>query len=155
MVIKIVRILSIIMVCGGVLFSSNPAFAQDKGTPVMRTVTFFTLGGAGAGAALGVAYYMLDPLNPDADIRNDILVGMGLGTFAGLIFGFVQLNKQVIMPNSSPMPDNEFNQPYLGGLPPLPQNYQLSQNTPFQGINKPNDAFVHPRILLFGLQVRF
>ncbi len=143
------------MVCGGVIFSSNPVFAQDKGTPVMRTVTFFTLGGAGAGATLGLAYYMLDPLNPDADIRNDMLVGMGIGTFAGLIFGFVQLNKQAVMPNSSPMPDNEFNQPYLGALPPISQNYQLSQNASFSNFDRPNEALDHPRILLFGMEVKF
>ena len=156
MVIKIIRFLFIILVCGRGLLISNPAFAQDKGTPVMRTVTFYTIGGAGAGAALGMAYYMLDPLNPDADIRNDMLVGMGIGSFAVLIFSFVQLNKQVVVPNSSPLPDNEFNQPYIGALPATPmRDYQLSQMPHLQASDRFNEEIDHSRILLFGVQVRF
>jgi len=156
MLIKIIRFLFIILVCGGGLLTSNPVFAQDKGTPVMRTVTFYTLGGAGVGTALGMAYYMLDPLNPEADIRNDMLVGMGIGSFAGVIFAVLQLNKQAVVPNSSPMPDNEFNQPYMGALPATPmRDYQLSQMSHLQTSNGIHEQRDHSRMLLFGVQVRF
>lgn len=156
MINKIIHFLVVILVCGCFLIISSPVMAQDKGVPIMRTVTFYTLGGAGAGAALGAAYYMLDPLNPEADIRNDMLVGMGIGSFAGFIFSFVQLNKQVVLPNSGPMPDNEFNQPYLGALPKTPQNYQLTHQVPdFNRTRKPNASVDHSRILLFGMQYRF
>jgi len=85
-----------------------------------------------------------------------MLVGMGLGSFAGLIFSFVQLNKQVVVPNSSPIPDNEFNQPYMGALPVVPRrDYQLSQIAPFPVSDGINDNIDYSQILLFGVQVRF
>ncbi len=105
----------------------------------MRSVTFFVLGGGAGGAALGVAYYLLDPLNPDADLKGNILTGMAIGALSGVVFSFVQLNKQVIVPNSPP--DVELDEEFQGSLIDRPLER-------FPGVDPPSNPF--PLSVQFG-----
>lgn len=82
--------------------------AQDKGEPAMKTVTYFTYGGAGVGAIAGAMYFLIDPLGPSADFRGNVLTGAGVGAIAGMILGFMQLNRQAIMPGYRIEDENEF-----------------------------------------------
>ena len=82
--------------------------AQDTGKPAIRSIAYFTLGGGVLGAGLGVAYWMLDPLAPNADLRGSVLQGYGVGVFVGFIFGVMQLNKQAVFPYTEPVPPSEF-----------------------------------------------
>lgn len=83
------------------LFGSTPAMAQDKGKPVMEAISFYTLGGAGVGIGLGAAIFLLDPLNPDANLADYAKQGLAVGAIAGTIFGITQLQKQAITPKSN------------------------------------------------------
>ena len=89
---------------------AQPGYAQDTGDPVMQTITIYTLGGTAVGAGLGFVYYMLDPLNPNADFKQNFLTGAAIGTFAGFIAGIMILHQQATVPNSSPYPEEEFEQ---------------------------------------------
>ena len=82
--------------------------AQDKGEPAMKSVTYYTFGGAAAGAVVGAMYYLIDPLGPSADFRGSTLTGMGIGAIAGMILGIMQLNKQAVMPGYRIEDENEF-----------------------------------------------
>jgi len=83
-----------------IFITQNNLLAQDTGEPAMKTVAIFSVGGGGAGAALGFAIWLLDPLNPDSDVMNMVMTGMGVGTIGGAVFGVMQLQKQAIIPNS-------------------------------------------------------
>lgn len=82
--------------------------AQDNGEPAMKTVTYYTYGGAAAGAVIGAMYFLVDPLGPTADFRGSVLTGAGVGTIAGLILGILQLNRQAVMPGYQIEDENEF-----------------------------------------------
>ena len=66
-------IISLILL--GSLLPGPQIYAQDSGKPAVRSLAFYTLGGGAGGAAIGVAYWMLDPLAPSADLRGSILQG--------------------------------------------------------------------------------
>lgn len=91
------------------LFAVNPeaSYAQDKGDPALRTVAAFTIGGGAGGAVLGAAYWLMDPLNPNADLKETALVGFGIGAIAGFIFGINQLYKQAVIPGYQTQPPDE------------------------------------------------
>lgn len=88
--------------------ASRDVSAQDRGDPAVQTLAFYTAGGGLGGMALGIAYWMLDPLAPNADLRGSMLQGYGVGVFLGFIFGITQLNKQAVFPYTEPEPINEF-----------------------------------------------
>lgn len=87
--------------------NAQSIFAQDTGRPAMQSVALFTIGGAGGGAVLGAAYWMMDPLNPNADLRESAMIGLGIGAIAGFIFGVNQLYKQAIIPGYRTLPPDE------------------------------------------------
>lgn len=80
------------------LTNTQAALAQDEGTPAMQSVTYFTMGGGAAGAGLGIAYWLLDPLNPSADLTNSALQGFAVGSLLGMIMGIMQLQRQMVLP---------------------------------------------------------
>lgn len=89
----------------------SQAMAQDEGQPAMRTVAFFSLGGGAAGAFLGIALWLLDPLNPNADLTNNALQGFAVGAIGGSIMGVLQLQRQMVLPyrnDFSPAEPSEF-----------------------------------------------
>ncbi len=104
--VKYICTLSLIIL--GILMSGQKAFAQDAGKPAVRSIAFYTLGGGAGGAVIGIAYWMLDPLAPSADLRGSVLQGYGVGVFLGFIFGITQLNKQAVFPYSEPEMLDEF-----------------------------------------------
>lgn len=139
---------NIFIIC--VLISSLLTFgqkvhAQDTGTPAVRSLAFYTLGGGAGGVALGIAYWMLDPLAPGADLRGTVLQGYGVGVFLGFIFGVSQLNKQAVFPYIEPEPFNEFE----GGA--LNQNIQPAPFVYSEGPPKKRSF----EIPLFQLQYKF
>lgn len=74
----------------------------------MKSVTYYTFGGSGAGAVIGAMYFLIDPLGPSADFRKSVLTGIGVGAIAGFILGVMQLNKQAVMPGRMFQDENEF-----------------------------------------------
>lgn len=100
-------ILSLIFIF--VLFLQKPLFAQDEGQPVMKTLTYYSVGGAAAGSILGILYFLTDPMAPsrNGDPKPEVYSGFGIGSVAGVIFGITQLNKQAIRPG---MEIDEFNE---------------------------------------------
>ena len=99
-----------------VAFSSfaGECLAQDTGDPVMKTATFYILGGTAAGAGLGFVYYMLDPLKPNADFQHNVLTGAGIGALAGMAAAIALLNRQATFPGSTPILEEGLNQEVLG-----------------------------------------
>ncbi len=131
--------------CLFVFMLGSPANAQDKGTPATRSIAFYTIGGGVLGAGVGIAYWMLDPLAPSADLRVSVLQGYGVGVFLGFIFGVIQLNKQAVFPYTEPDIPSEFE----GGAQNLPfegNSYHYAQNP-----MKPRA----PQVELFHYQYRF
>lgn len=120
-------------------------FAQDTGKPALRSVALYTVGGGVLGSGIGVAYWLLDPLAPNADLRGGVMQGFGAGVFLGMIFGFVQLNKQAVVPYKDSTPTNEFQ----GSL----------QNVPNEGnsfhIAERREKSSSPRISIINYQFRF
>ncbi|OGG97697.1 MAG: hypothetical protein A2508_09910 [Candidatus Lambdaproteobacteria bacterium RIFOXYD12_FULL_49_8] len=107
--IMVKKFISMVLILS-VFVAAQPARAQDEGEPALKTMALFSVGGAAGGAALGVAVWMLDPLNPNSDFTNSMFTGLAVGTFAGLIFGGMQLQKQAVFPyyEDYPAPSNEF-----------------------------------------------
>ncbi len=142
---KFKQIIVILSVLIGVTMLSGNAHAQDKGDPVLRSVAMYTIGGGVLGAAVGVAYWMLDPLAPGADLRGSVMQGYGGGVFLGFIFGVLQLNRQAVFPYSEPVPPSEFE----GNV----------QNMPFEGnsyhIVDRREKARSPRIPIFNYQFKF
>jgi hypothetical protein len=113
--------------CLFVFILGNPANAQDTGKPAVRSVAYYTIGGGVLGAGVGIAYWLLDPLAPSADLRGSSLQGYGVGAFLGFIFGIIQLNKQAVFPYSEPEIPSEFE----GGAQNLPlegNSYHYAQS---------------------------
>ena len=129
----------------GFSITGNKVFAQDKGKPVVRSVAFYTIGGGVLGACVGIAYWMLDPLAPSADLRGSVMQGYGGGVFLGFIFGMLQLNKQAVFPYTNPGVPNEFD----GNV----------QNIPFEGnsyhIVDRQTKSVSPGIPIFQYEFKF
>ena len=50
MFIKTLRLILTTTLFTSIILASLPAAAQDKGPPAMRTLTFYTIAGAGGGA---------------------------------------------------------------------------------------------------------
>jgi hypothetical protein len=116
---KVIRFGVFILVVFHFVLIQNQAIAQDTGAPALKTVAIFSLGGGAGGAVLGLAVWMLDPLDPDSDLRLSAASGMGAGFLVGFIFGIMQLNKQAVLPYSDPGMGNEFqgridSYPYIG-----------------------------------------
>jgi len=84
------------MVSSLMLFQSKNIKAQDVGQPAMKSVALYSVGGGAAGAALGVAIWLLDPLNPNSDFTNMVLTGFGVGTIGGAVWGALELQKSSI-----------------------------------------------------------
>lgn len=140
------RVLSIIILsCLTFVFFCNSAIAQDTGKPAMQTIAYYTIGGGVLGAGLGIAYWMLDPLAPSADLRQSVLQGYGIGVFFGVIFGALQLNKQAVFPYSEPELPSEFE----GG----------AQNLPFDGnsfrYSQIDEKPKAPEVPILNFQYRF
>lgn len=123
------NILIICVLISGLLAFEQKAHAQDTGAPAVRSLAFYTLGGGAGGVALGIAYWMLDPLAPGADLRGTILQGYGVGVFLGFIFGVTQLNKQAVFPYIEPTPIDEFEGGVLR-LDPQPLPFVYSEGPP-------------------------
>ncbi len=123
----------------------QPLFAQDTGDPVLRTIAFYTALGSAGGAAIGAIIFGLDPLNPEADFRDNILSGLGVGCFAGLAFGVYMLNQQVLLPYEEPPPISEFE----GNA-----SRMKFQRNPF-GYTEHSFKNKKPSIQIFSFQYRF
>jgi len=93
-----------------VFFLQKPLFAQDEGQPVMKTLTYYSVGGAAAGSILGILYFLTDPMAPsrNGDPKPEVYSGFGIGSLVGVIFGITQLNKQAIRPGMEIDELNEF-----------------------------------------------
>lgn len=136
---------AVIVICLTMILVGNSAIAQDTGKPAIRSVAYYTIGGGVLGSVLGIAYWMLDPLAPSADLRGSVMQGYGVGVFFGFIFGVMQLNKQAVFPYTEPTVPSEFD----GNTQifPSPGNsYRLA------GIESKPHA---PEIPLFSFQYRF
>jgi hypothetical protein len=84
------------------LFGQQAVYAQDKGEPALKDLTYYTAIGSIGGIALGLAVIMLDPLHPAADIELSVYTGMAIGTIGGFVFGCMQLSRQMILPYEEP-----------------------------------------------------
>lgn len=82
----------------------------------MRNATFYILGGTAAGAGLGIVYFMLDPLNPNADFKGNVLTGAAIGALAGMVSSVMMLSRQVVVPETVPYSEDEFEQEVQGSL---------------------------------------
>ncbi|OGH00055.1 MAG: hypothetical protein A2600_00080 [Candidatus Lambdaproteobacteria bacterium RIFOXYD1_FULL_56_27] len=122
----------------------RPALAQDEGEPALKTLAVFSLGGAAAGAALGVMVWLLDPIGPSSDFTNSTFTGMALGTFAGAIFGGLQLQRQAVFPYEQAPRPNEFD-----GAMPLGINEHRSPALPTLRAEKA------PKLPLVGFHLQF
>ena len=113
----------------------------------MKTVAYFSLGGAAAGAVVGMAVYMLDPLSPSANFKGSALTGMGIGAIGGMIFSIYQLNRQATMPFDDS--DNEFLGDDLGYhyKPHDEEERDILQNAQLE--------YDSPRYTLFDFKYRF
>ncbi len=128
-----------------IFIQSTSTYAQDTGKAATRSVAYYTIGGGVLGAGIGIAYWMLDPLAPSADLRGSIAQGYGVGVFLGFIFGVIQLNKQAVFPYSEPPLPSEFE----GGVQNLPlqgSSYHFAENP-----TKP----IKPQIPLLNYQYKF
>ena len=76
----------------------NRALAQDEGEPAIQTVALFSVGGGAGGAGFGIALWLLDPLNPSADLTNLALQGFAAGSLIGIVLGIMQLQRQMLLP---------------------------------------------------------
>lgn len=135
----------VIVLCLTLIFSSQTLKAQDTGKPAIRTLAYYTLGGGAGGAVLGVAFWMLDPLAPGANLRGSMLQGYGAGVMLGLAFGVMQLNRQAVLPYQAPEIPSEFE----GGA----QNFPTEGNS-FHYAKKP-EKLEAPQIPIFNYQIRF
>lgn len=138
---RIRKLVVLAVVLIGIISTQSEVMAQDTGPPALRTLAFYTVGGAAGGALLGIAYWALDPLAPSADLRASSLQGMGIGVFGGFAFGVLMLNQQAKLLYRQELPSNEFqgnnadyyNQKFLYSLGPAKKsppditlfNYQL------------------------------
>ena len=95
---KLTKSVIILVVLISFFTSQITCLAQDTGKPVLQTVSTYTLAGGGGGMILGFAYWLLDPLAPNADLKGSLLQGYGVGVFLGFVFGILQLNRQAILP---------------------------------------------------------
>lgn len=102
------KLFILLSLCISFSLIGSQLMAQDKGEPAMKTVTYYTYGGAAAGAVVGAMYFLIDPLGPSADFRRSALSGAGVGALAGLILGIMQLNRQAVMPGFRIENENEF-----------------------------------------------
>lgn len=131
---RIIR-LSMVLVIGLMLITSQQkAFAQDEGSPALQKLAFYTVGGAAGGVAFGIAVWMLDPLAPSADIRLNMLSGMGGGSIIGFIFGVFQLNRQATFPyREEPIPTDLEEGHYIPStVSPDLLKYQLASEKPWK-----------------------
>jgi len=125
---RIIRLSLFILVGLMLIAGQQKALAQDEGPPALQQLAFFTVGGAAGGVVFGIAVWMLDPLAPSADIRLNMLSGMGGGSLIGFVFGILQLNKQATFPyREQPVPvdpeDGAYSPPLLN---PELLEYQLA-----------------------------
>jgi hypothetical protein len=105
---RIRKLLVLAVVLIGIISTQSEVMAQDSGPPALRTLAFYTVGGAAGGALLGIAYWALDPLAPSADLRASSLQGMGIGVFGGFAFGVLMLNQQAKLLYRQELPTDEF-----------------------------------------------
>jgi hypothetical protein len=145
MSIKFKHLVIILFVLLGFFMAGGKVFAQDTGKPVVRSVAFYTIGGGVLGAVVGVAYWMLDPLAPGADLRGSVMQGYGGGVFLGFVCGVLQLNKQAVFPYQGPGIPSEFD-----------GNTQIM---PFEGnsyhIVERRDKLRSPQVPIFNFQYKF
>ena len=108
-------------------FDRPPAlYAQDEGEPAMKTLALFSIGGGAGGAGFGAMIWLLDPLNPNADLTHSIFTGFAVGAIVGAIFGGMQLQKQAVYPYQPGLPaPSEFD-----GAMPLGLNGHISPAMP-------------------------
>ncbi|MCG8337207.1 MAG: hypothetical protein MJE63_22130 [Proteobacteria bacterium] len=128
-----------------IFLQTTSTYAQDTGKPATRSVAYYTIGGGVLGAGIGIAYWMLDPLAPSADLRGSVAQGYGVGVFLGFIFSVMQLNKQAVFPYTEPQIPSEFE----GGAQNLPlqgNSYHFAENP-----TKPTN----PAIPLLNYQYKF
>ncbi|MBU2515065.1 hypothetical protein KJ966_27410 [bacterium] len=95
---KLIKVSTITVIVVSILLTQNQAFAQDAGKPALRSVAYYSIAGGAGGMVIGLAYWMLDPLAPGADLRGSLLQGYGVGVFLGFVFGVLQLNRQAVFP---------------------------------------------------------
>lgn len=113
------------IIVAALVTNSQQAIAQDSGKPAVRSLAFYTLGGGVLGIGVGIAYWMLDPLAPSADLRGSVAQGYGGGVFVGFIFGITQLNKQAVFPYRDPVMVDEFDD-ISTNLRPKPDPFDYS-----------------------------
>lgn len=141
------RAIHLLVVFALVFTLAAPALhAQDEGPPALRTVALFGMGGGAGGAALGVMYWLLDPLSPSSDFTHNSLTGFAFGAFAGVIFGVMQLQQQAVLPYESPTapPPGEFD----GAVP-------LGQSSPAMPQYRRAQAEHGPNLPLAAFELRF
>lgn len=142
------RALILLLACGLWLGQTEVSLAQDKGTPAMQNIAFFSLGGGAAGAALGLCYYLLDPLGPGSDLVNSALQGLAVGALAGTLLGIMQLQRQMVLPYQGPQglppSDNEF----MGNTQRM--EWERFNQSPLQTATRPV-----PQLNLVQYQLRF
>mgnify|MGYP005631426711 FL=1 len=83
--------------------------AQEEGKLLMKQELGYTLGGGVAGVGIGVVVWFMDPLNPNATIRNAIKDGFIIGTSLGALFGFYMLNNAIVFPEEQ-IPVQDFDE---------------------------------------------
>ncbi|MDX2471319.1 MAG: hypothetical protein QNL04_12170 [SAR324 cluster bacterium] len=128
----------------------SQAMAQDEGDPAMRSVAFFSLGGGAAGAFFGIALWLLDPLNPSADLTNNALQGFAVGAIGGSIMGVLQLQRQMVLPYRNDYVPSEPNE-FEGGA----SNYKIDPMREIMTAQFPQERNSNPSIPLAKYQFRF
>ena len=131
-----------------VLALQKPLFAQDEGVPVMKTLTYYSIGGSLAGGVLGFLYFLTDPMSParNGDPKPEIYSGFGFGSIAGVIFGVTQLNKQAIRPGMEIDEFDEFEGNVQKHLRETEGNDLYASSSKFRS---------KMRLTLFSLQYKF
>ena len=110
------------------LMLTAPLRAQETGPLLMKQELGYTLGGGIVGAGFGVVLWIMDPLNPNIELKDSVTDGFVTGVILGSLFGFYLLQNAA----QFPIPG--------GPLPELPLGFERkanSENLAYRAIQVP------------------
>ncbi len=76
----------------------KPALAQIYGEPIFRRITIYSVAGGVVGAGVGLAWWATDSLNPSSSVKQNLLIGFGIGCILGYGLGIHQAVKKTTPP---------------------------------------------------------
>ncbi|MBL0691608.1 MAG: hypothetical protein JJV97_04690 [SAR324 cluster bacterium] len=88
-------IIVILLLLGLYTSGATKVEAQNSGEPIFRRITIYTASGGVIGAAIGAAVWLTDPLE-NKNLRDDMLMGFGIGCMIGLGVGAYQISQKTV-----------------------------------------------------------